>query len=335
VAFARSGWLRDVGPCLRGILGMVFCVMSLAAKVGQGQESTPSSPNVEGSAALAVARQFIRQGEWARAEGQLRNALQANNKTAEVRYLLGYVLLRENRALDSLAAYTVAAASREPTSEDLNAIASDYVLLKAYTDAEHWLLMAVRQSPENRQSWYLLGRTQYNLDHAADAAASFQRCLALSPGDPRAEYNLGLADEKLQKPDEARAAYQQAIRWQTEQGIQDAQPYLDLGMLSLSQGRAQDALPLLTEATRLSPGNPLIFQELGLSLDALGRSAEAVESLRKATELAPDAERPHFFLGRIYRRNGQKEKSDEQFAIVQRLLGTHSDTATPNVDRKR
>lgn len=335
MASGSSGYLRDLGPYLRCTLGIAFCVLSLAAKVGQCQESTPASLNVEDSAALAVARQSIRQEEWARAEGQLRMALQANHKAAEVQYLLGYVLLREHRALDSLAAYTVAAASREPTSEDLNAVASDYILLKAYTDAEHWLLMAVRQSPESRQSWYLLGRTQYSLDHAADAAASFQRCLALSPEDARAEYNLGLADEKLQMPDQARAAYQQAIRWQTQRGIQDAQPYLDLGMLFLSGGRAQDALPLLREATRISPENPLIFQELGLSLDALGRFAEAVESLHKAIELAPDAERPHFFLGRIYRRSGQKEKSDEQFAIVQRLLGTHSDTATPNVDRRR
>lgn len=281
---------------------------------------------------LVASRHLVEHGQFLAAESSLGDLLHAQPAAAEAHYLLAYVLFREHRATDSLAEYTAAARLRDPTSGDLIVVASDYILLKSYADAEHWLLLATARTPDDPNAWYLLGRTQYNQDHASEAMASFQRCLRLRPHDVRAEYNLGLAYEKLQRPGDAIAAYKTAIEWQQHEPRQDPQPFLDLGMLLLSQQHPREALEPLRKAVEAGPSNPLAHQELGLALEALGQYAEAVAPLRRAAELAPAAEQPHFMLGRIYRRLGRSSEAAVEFASVAHLAGSHSDTATPNLE---
>ncbi len=146
---------------------------------------------------LQVAHQAIDKADWSAAERALRQLLAVTPEAIEPHYLLAHVLFREQRPADSLAEYTAAAKLRMPTADELTVVASDYVLLKDYADAERWLRYATERSPANVIAWYLLGRTQYKLDHAQDAVSSFRRCLALSPNNIRAEYNLGLALERL------------------------------------------------------------------------------------------------------------------------------------------
>ncbi len=283
---------------------------------------------------LAAARQQLGQTHLPQAEQSLRDALALAPTDADAHYLLAYVLFRETRAKESLAEYTAAAQLRPPNAEDFTVIASDYVLLKDFPDADKWLQHAANLAPTDPQVRYLLGRTQYNEDHAAEAAHSFEHALVLRPQDVRAEYNLGLTYEKLQRPADAIAAYQTAIRWQAGQPQQDPQPYLDLGMLLFRQEKFAEALQPLELAVRFGPANPLAHQQLGLAFEALGRFDDAIGALKQAAALAPTAEQPHFFLGRVYRHLGRDREATAEYAIVSHLLGTHSDTATPNPDRQ-
>ncbi len=283
---------------------------------------------------IAAARQQLQQTHLPEAEQTLRDALALAPTSAEAHYLLGYVLFREHRAKESLAEYTAAAQLRQPSAEELTIVASDYVLLKDFIDADKWLRQATTFTPNDPQIWYLLGRTQYNEDHTAEAARSFEHCLALRPQDIRAEYNLGLTYEKLDRPADAIAAYQTAIRWQSGRAQQDPQPFLDLGTLLLRQEKFAEALDPLELAVRGSPANAFAHQQLGLALEALGRYDEAIDVLKHAAALAPTAEQPHFFLGRVYRRLGRNREATAEYATVSQLLGTHSDTGTPNSDQQ-
>ena len=283
-------------------------------------------------ARIALARQLLADSRFSAAEQELRDVLAQQPDAVEAHYLLGYTLFRERRAPESLAEYAAGARLGAPTAEELAVIASDYILLKDLADAEKWLLYATVHEPLNAGAWYLLGRTQYNRDHVADAARSFTRCLELRPRDVRAEYNLGLAYEKLHQPANAIAAYQTAIAWQNGEKRPDPQPYLDLGTLLFHQGKAAEALDPLGKAVAFGPDNALTSQELGLAFEALGRFDEAIASLKRAAVLAPKAEQPHFFLGRIYHRLGRNAEATAEYGIVSKLLGTRSDTETPNSD---
>ena len=318
---------------------LLVATVALPATLGAAQSlpAAPAARVTSEAATLAETRDLLAHNQLPAAEAQLRTAIAAAPNDPDFHYLLALVLLRLNRPTDSLAESTTAARFRSPTATELLVVASDYILLKAYPQAEHWLRYALTLTPADAHLWYLLGRAQYSQDHAADAATSFLQCLRLaSPGAAatikeavRAEYNLGLAEEQLQHPNEARAAYNRAIAAQADQPIKDPQPYLDLGILDLAQQRPADALPLLEQATRLAPHNALAFEKLGLTLDALHRPADATAALEAAITLAPNAERPHFFLGRIERRRGHNDAAAIQFHLAQELLGTHSDTATP------
>ena len=280
----------------------------------------------------ATAQRLVDAGRFADAEAMLRGMTAGDAATAADHFLLGYVLFREHKMKESLAAYTAGARLRQPTPGELTYVALDYILLQDFADADRWLTYITKQAPGDANAWYLLGRTQYNEDHAEAAKTSFLRCLALRPKDLRARYNLGLAYEKLNQPNEAVAAYQAAIASQAGAERQDAQPYLDLGELYLRQGHADLALPPLQQAARIAASNPLAQQELGAAFEALGRYAEAVAPLERAASLAPGSQRPHFYLGRVYRRLGRAEDAAREFATVSKIAGTHSDTDTPNLE---
>ncbi len=292
------------------------------------------NPNPAPPPTLSTIRAQIEHGNLAGAEAALRRNLAAQPAGAEPHLLLGYVLFRQRRPAESLAEYTAAARLRPPSAADLTIVASDYILLKDYPDAERWLLRATSQDPTDAQLWYLLGRTRYMEDHAAAAVQAFTQCLKLHPDDARAEYNLGLAYERLDQPEKAAAAYRTAILWQQIAGIRDSQPYLDLGKLLLAQRHPEQALDPLEKAAAAGPENPLAQQELGAAYEALGRFAEAVAPLRRAADLAPTAEQPHFLLGRVLRHLGRTDDAKAEFAAVSRLAGSRSSTETPNSDRK-
>lgn len=302
----------------------------LGATVPFPVEAQMASAGAE--AKIADARQHVKLSQFTQAEQELRTVLALQPDATEAHYLLGYTLFREQRASDSLAEYAAGARLGAPTAEELTVIASDYILLKDLSDAVKWLVYATVHEPSNAEVWYLLGRTQYTQDHVSDAAHSFSQCLELRPRDARAEYNLGLAYEKLHQPETAIAAYHTAIGWQSSEKHPDPQPYLNLGTLLFRQGKAAEALDPLRQAVTFSPGNAFANQQLGLAFEALGRYDEAIVALKRAAALAPKAEQPHFFLGRIYHHLGRNADAAAEYAIVSRLLGTHSDTETPNVD---
>ena len=52
--------------------------------------------------------------------------------------MLGFVLNRENRPVESLEFYTKAAAITRPTADDLKIVGLDYVLLDDYAERPHY-----------------------------------------------------------------------------------------------------------------------------------------------------------------------------------------------------
>ncbi len=281
---------------------------------------------------LTETRLLVQNHQYAPARARLESAIAANPEDAEARFLLGYVLFKQQHAVDSLRAYTEAARFRTPTPTDLITVASDYVLLSDFNDARHWLTVASEGDPSNPSIWYLLGRNEFNLDRPEAARDHFLTCLRLDPNHVKALYNLGLTYEHLHQPDSAITSYKQAITLQLHLPHQDSQPYLDLGMLLLSQTKPLEAITYLQTAARLAPSNPLAHQELARCLEALGRWEEAAGEMLICAREAPQAQGPPFFLGRIYKRLGREVEAKQQFTRAAGLAGTHSATDVPNLE---
>lgn len=322
----RQGVPGDLST-LSIVLALLGSTLLSTTRTSYGQQAP-----VGLTASLANAKHLLAIADYAGADRALRAILATAPDFADAHFLLGFALLHEQKPVESLNEYTQGAKATAPGPEQLIGVASDYILLKDYQDAEHWLLAALKSAPERPLIWYMLGRTQYNLNHWGDAERSFLTCLRLDPHHLRAEYNLGLVYEAEQRPDDAIAAYKQAIAWQETSPTKDIQPYLDLGMLLRHQGKFVEALPMLTVATTGGSRNPLAHQELGLAYEQLGKYDEAIGELKAAIALTPQIEALHFFLGRVERKAGHRDEAAAEFALAAKLSGTKSDAAVPNLD---
>ena len=278
---------------------------------------------------LGAARKMANLGRNSESEAALHRFIASNPSSADAYFLLGYVYFREAKPRESLAAFTSGARFRHPAASELKIVASDYVLLRDFPDAQKWFSEVTRLTPNDSDAWYLLGRTQYNEDQFTKAIASFEQALKMRPHYIEAENNLGLAWEGLNKLDEASAAYRQAIAWQGSKPV-DPQPYLNLGTLLTNRNQPEKAIPFLQQASKLAPENPKIHEELAFALEACNRLTEAQHQLETAVALAPKASGPHFKLGRLYQRENLPDLARQQFAICQKLYSTHASTDTPN-----
>jgi tetratricopeptide (TPR) repeat protein len=278
---------------------------------------------------LAAARTLLSSGKIPDAERMVRDYLGTHASSADGHFLLGYVYFREQKPRESLAEFTAGARFRRPAADDFKVIASDYVLLGDFADADRWFSEATREKPEDADAWYLLGRAQYNENHFAAALASFEQVLKLRPDDVEAENNLGLARQGLNDAQGAMQAWQTAIQWE-DGHPDDAQPFLNCGALLADQNKPDAALPLLRQAAALAPRNPKIHEELGRVLEMQNKLHDAQSELEEAATLAPNASGLHFKLGRIYQREGLRDQAQQQFSICQKLNSTHSSTETPN-----
>jgi tetratricopeptide (TPR) repeat protein len=277
---------------------------------------------------LQHVRSLLAAGLLANAEAELRPILLAH-PSADAHFLMGYVYYRRQKATESLAEYTAGAQERRPGAYELKIVAEDYILLQDYTDADKWLTEVTKQTPEDADAWYLLGRTKYNENSFADAAACFEHALTLRPKDVVSEDNLGLSQQGFGESDKAKASYRNAIAWQGPEAKQ-ASPFLNLGSLLLEQGSAQEALPYLRKAAELAPENPTAHEDLAGAYEELKMLADASAELEAAAKLAPEATSLHFKLGRVYKRLGNTQAAEREYAIAAKLNSTHSSKATPN-----
>ena len=304
-----------------------ICLLLVCAISQASGQQLPDAPKAN---TLQNVRHLLDVGQLAESEKILRSYLNDHPQTADALFLLGYTLFREQRPKDSLVEFTEGAKFERPQKSDLKIVAADYVLLGDFADADKWLTLVTNESPEDADAWYLLGRAKYNENRFQEAIQCFQRTLALRPKDVKAEDNLGLSYQGLNRLDDARATFETAISWQNDLPVKDAQPYLNLGILLVDQERPSQALSYLQQAAALAPHNPKVREQLGRAYNVLNMPDKAQLELEQAVALAPEVSGLHFMLGQTYRRQGMLQQAKQQFDICARLNSTHSSVETPN-----
>jgi tetratricopeptide (TPR) repeat protein len=289
----------------------------------------PAALGQQSADPLAQARALLASGKLQQSEDVLDAYLKANPASADAHFLLGYVEFREQKARESLAEFTAGAKYRRPQADELMTVASDYVMLGDYVDADQWFSAVTKEKPGDADAWYLLGRTKYSESDYRQAIACFERALSLRPQYIEAENNLGLAWRDLNDMEKAAAAFQTAIAWQGQQPL-DPQPFLNLGTLLDDQSDFTKALVYLMRARDLSPDNPRIHEELARAYEGTNNLGQAQSELERAITLAPKASALHFKLARVYRREGLEEQAKREFELCEKLNGTQSSVDTPN-----
>ena len=327
---------KTSGPCNAFVIDFsasflftLLCLLFSLPATAINLQQAPSTGIASAPDPLAEARALLAARRFKESETLLRTFLASHPTSPDAHFLLGTVLFHQQKATDSLAEFTAGAKIKRPTAEELKTVASDYVLLSDFTDADKWFTAVTVETPKDGNAWYLLGRTQYHESKFDDAIASFEQALKLSPQYVEAENNLGLAWRDLEYPDKAKAAFQTAIDWQGPTPT-DAQPFLNLGAILVEEANVDKAIEYLSKAVTISPNNPKIHEELGAAYDAREDYSKARVELEQAVSLAPESAGVHFKLGQVYRKLSLKDLAKREFDICAKLNSTHSSKETPN-----
>ena len=324
-----------------------------------GQSSTsPATPPTESPGApLAEVRSLLEKGNTSEADRLVRQYLQTHPDSADAHFLLGHILFREiqsearletplqgvqvlgagvpparhgeEKARASLAEFTAGAKFHDPSAADLKVVALDYVLLGDYVDADKWLTKMLAWTPNDADGWYLLGRTKYNENRFAEAVDAFQRCLKLDLRNLKAEDNLGLSYAGLGRREEAAAAYQQAIDWQSQAALKNPGPYIDFGDLLLDENRSEEAVSYLLQAVEIAPRESRPHELLGKAYTRLDQLPKAQMELEKALQLSPQSANLHCMVAPVYRKQGFIDKAKLEYERCSALAGSHSVPQTP------
>jgi len=317
---------------------------------------------------LSDAKSLFQQNKFSEADRAVRQYLKDHPDSADGHFLLGHILFREiqahamleaqfqsqahspmssvrimgsnpsptpdvtaapEMAKASLAEFTAGAKLHDPSAADLKVVAFDYVLLGDYLDADKWLTRMLAWTPSDAEGWYYLGRTKYNENRFAEAVAAFQRCLKLDPRNLKAEDNLGLSYAGLGRKEEAAAAYQQAIDWQSGAALKNPGPYIDFGDLLLDENRNEEAVSYLLQAIGVAPRESRAHELLGKAYSRLEQLPKAQSELEEAIGLLPQNASLHCMLAPVYRKQGLADKAKIEFDRCAALAGNHSVPPTP------
>ena len=98
-----------------------------------------------------------------------------------------------------------------------------------------------------------------------------------------------------------------------------------IGLARLDQlsGRTEDAEATLKKLVRSHPQNPQVLDALGQFQASQNRMGDAVQSVNKAVQLAPDERNYRHHLAVLYCKTGEDQKAFEQFRKVVGDAGAH------------
>jgi tetratricopeptide (TPR) repeat protein len=159
----------------------------------------------------------------------------------------------------------------------------------------------------NAQAWNYLGVACQRAGQPADAAAAYQRALALDRDLVEAHYNLGSLWLEQNKPAEAKAEF---TAYTLRRG-NEPEGWLKLGSAQLHAGDFSAAEKSFSTVLYLNTNNAEAFNGLGLARAERGRAREAAQFFAAATQYHPDFAPAFFNLAMV----AQQDLHDNKLAL--------------------
>ena len=145
----------------------------------------------------------------------------------------------------------------------------------------------------NDQGIALLNKNQFN-----EALIFFEKALELKPDFVDALNNLGLAQHKLAKLDQAVRTYKKVVAIDTDYALSSDNKILSV-IYFFSQGNIQDALETLNILVEVNPTDALLFNMLGGCFASIGQPEMAIANYQKALEFEPEYAIPKHMLNSL------------------------------------
>ena len=189
----------------------------------------------------------------------------------------------------------------------------------AWADAAN-LLLATPVQPMDVPTRLAFAELLLELEQDDAAARAFRGALEAEPDNERAAVGLGwalVAGDSDARRDETGRVLTRAVR--AHPGSVDARALL--GEIARVRGRYTEAIGLFDDALARNgetpPASAFLHGSKGQALGALGKTADALEELRRAAEINPDLDWVHRALANLY---AESENLDDQIDELRAVL---------------
>ena len=159
-----------------------------------------------------------------------------------------------------------------------------------------------------------LGSAFFERGYFHQAEASFRLALDDDPSSAEAQYGLGSVYLKQEKPSEARASFEQALKLNASYPDTRPNAWNNLGLLATREGRTGYAIASFEEALRLNPSHWIALENLGNAYRQQKRWPEALETLQRAVAARPQDPEANYSLAMVYAQMDDTPHADEYLA---------------------
>jgi serine/threonine protein kinase/Flp pilus assembly protein TadD len=194
------------------------------------------------------------------------------------------------------------------TVTDQYLVAADHVAEGRLRDALPLLREATQKSPQDYQSWFLLGVCYDGLAQDALAASCYSTCIALAPGSHQAHFNRGLSRHRQGDFAGAIADFDRVIHLQPEM----AEAYTNRALARQRKRDFADAIADLNKALELGADRARIHLLRSVVRQASGDADGARKDLAEGLRHQPDDE-----LGWVTRGYARLKLQDYKCALVE------------------
>ncbi len=154
---------------------------------------------------------------------------------------------------------------------------------------------AIQSAPDNASYHSNLGEAFRALGRFDEATAAYEEALAIDPGFAMAHNNLANVLADSGRKEDALARYNKAAALLPD----DPEIQLNRANLLMELARSREAVEAYRNLIEQFPQFPVVWNGLGLALEALENLEDARQSYEKARDLAPDYEEAQSNLVRV------------------------------------
>ncbi len=205
-----------------------------------------------------------------------------------------------------------------------------YSHAQVYKNSYTFWQNVIDQYPDYWRGNHCLGKTYYDDKNYDKAMEYFNRAIERDKWERPIPYlwrGATLLDQ-FKQPEEAIKDFRRVIAMTDPNDQMYKEGMMNLGLSYFRMGKHDSALILYRQLLPTSPGEPKLYNNMGLALAASGKQQEALEAYSKSIELNPSFTDPILSRGVVYTDQlGEYDKGIADFKKVLQLDPANEDAA--------